>query len=50
MAGGGDFVIEKRHTRNGEVRYDVRYRGADGKERSKTFRTKKDAERYERAQ
>ena len=43
-------MIEKRITRNGEVRYDVRYRGADGKERSKTFRTKKDAERYERAQ
>jgi hypothetical protein len=42
-------MIDKRVTRAGEVRYDVRYRGADGKERSKTFRTKKDAERYERA-
>ena len=43
-------MIEKRRTRGGEVRYEVRYRGADGNERSKTFRTKKDAERYQRAQ
>jgi integrase len=43
-------MIERRHTRTGEVRYEVRYRGADGNERSKTFRTKKDAERYQRAQ
>ncbi|MGH9036332.1 MAG: tyrosine-type recombinase/integrase, partial [Acidimicrobiia bacterium] len=43
-------MIEKRTTRNSESRYEVRFRGADGKERSRTFRTKKEAERYERAQ
>jgi integrase len=43
-------VIEKRTTRNGECRYEVRLRGVDGRERSRTFRTKKEAERYERAQ
>lgn len=43
-------MIEKRSTRNGESRYEVRLRGADGKERSRTFRTKREAERYERAQ
>ena len=43
-------MIDKRRTRAGDVRYEVRYRGVDGKERSKTFRTKKDAERYERSQ
>lgn len=43
-------MIDKRRTRSGESRYEVRLRGADGKERSRTFRTKKEAERYERAQ
>ena len=43
-------MIDRRLTGNGEVRYEVRYRGVDGKERSKTFRTKKDAERHERQQ
>jgi integrase len=43
-------MIGKRRTSDGEVRYDVRYHGANGRERSKTFRTKKDAERYERTQ
>jgi integrase len=43
-------VIEKKMTRSGEPRYEVRLRGADGKERSRTFRTKKEAERYERGQ
>ncbi len=43
-------MIEKRETKRGEIRYDVRIRGVDGKERSRTFRTRKDAERYERAQ
>src|SRR5205807_10243038 len=43
-------MIEKRRTRGGELRYDVRLRAADGKERSRTFRTKKEAERYERSQ
>jgi integrase len=42
-------MIAKRTTKNGDVRYDVRLRGPDGQERSKTFRTKKEAERYERA-
>jgi integrase len=42
-------MIDKRTTRSGEVRYEVRVRGTDGKERSRTFRTKKEAERYERA-
>src|SRR5439155_27343157 len=44
-----EAVIERRQTRAG-VRYEVRMRGVDGKERSRTFRTRKDAERYERAQ
>jgi len=43
-------MIEKRRTQSGEVRYEVRLRGTDGKERSRTFRTKKEAERYERTQ
>ncbi len=43
-------MIDKRLTRSGEARYEVRVRGADGKERSRTFRTKKEAERHERAQ
>lgn len=43
-------MIEKRSTRNGESRYEVRLRGVDGKERCRTFRAKKEAERYERAQ
>ncbi len=43
-------MIDKRRTRHGEIRYEVRMRGGDGKERSRTFRTKKEAERYERSQ
>lgn len=43
-------MIDKRRTSNGEVRYEVRLRGTDGKERSRTFRTKKEAERHERTQ
>src|SRR5215207_9162540 len=46
----GGSVIDKRTTRTGEARYEVRLRGVDGKERSRTFRTKKEAERYERSQ
>lgn len=42
-------MIDKRSTRSGEARYEVRVRGTDGKERSRTFRTKKEAERHERA-
>jgi len=41
-------MIDKRTTRSGEARYEVRVRGTDGKERSRTFRTKKEAERHER--
>lgn len=43
-------MIAKKQTRTGESRYEVRLRGLDGKERSRTFRTRKEAERYERAQ
>jgi integrase len=43
-------MIKKKTTRGGETRYEVRVRGTDGKERSKTFRTRKEAERHERAQ
>jgi len=46
---GHEAVIERRVTRSG-ARYEVRLRGPDGKERSKTFRTRKEAERYERAE
>lgn len=41
-------MITKKTTRRGEVRYEVRLRGPDGKERSRTFRTRKEAERHER--
>ena len=37
--------VKKRETSRG-VRYDVRYRGTDGTERSKTFRTRHDADRF----
>ena len=43
-------MIKKRRTSAGEARYDVRLRSLDGTERSRTFRTRKEAERYERAQ
>jgi integrase len=43
-------MIERKTTTGGEARYEVRMRGNDGKERSRTFRTRKEAERYERAQ
>ena len=33
--------IDKRKTTKGEWRYEVRYRGPDGKERTRTFRTRK---------
>jgi hypothetical protein len=38
-------MIAKKQTRSGESRYEVRLRGLDGKERSRTFRTRKEAER-----
>lgn len=43
-------MIERKRTSRGEPRYEVRLRGLDGKERSRTFRTLKEAERYERSQ
>lgn len=42
-------MISRRPVASGN-RYDVRLRGPDGRERSKSFRTRKDAERYEREQ
>ncbi len=43
-------MIEKHQTKAGQTRYEVRLRGADGRERSRTLRTRKEAERYERGQ
>ncbi len=40
--------IQRRTTASGVVRYQVRLRGPDGRERSRTFRTRKAAESYER--
>ena len=37
--------IDRRTTASG-VRYEVRYRAPDGKERSRTFRTRRDADRF----
>ncbi len=37
--------VTRRQTRGG-VRYEVRYRAPDGRERSKTFRTRRDADRF----
>lgn len=42
-------MIERRQSRTG-IRYEVRLRGPDGRERSRTFRTRKEAEHYERDQ
>jgi integrase len=42
-------MIDRRATRGG-VRWEVRFRAPDGKERSRTFRARKDAERFEREQ
>jgi uncharacterized membrane protein YkoI len=41
--------IERTLTAKGEPRYEVRYRGPDGRERSRTFRTREAAEAYNRA-
>ena len=38
--------IDRRKTKAGEKRYEVRYRTPEGTERSKTFRTYKDAQRF----
>ena len=42
-------MIKTRQTKSG-VRYEVRYRDPIGRERSRTFTTKKLAEKYEREQ
>jgi integrase len=44
------MAIQRRSTAGGEPRYEVRMRGPDGRERSRTFRTRKAAEGYEREQ
>lgn len=38
--------IERRKTAKGGNRWEVRYRAPDGSERSRTFRTRRDAEKY----
>jgi integrase len=38
--------IERKRTTKGENRYEVRYRAPDGRERSRTFRNRRDAERF----
>jgi len=38
--------IDRRKTATGENRWEVRYRAPDGRERSRTFRTRRDAEKY----
>ena len=38
--------IERRETKSGEVRWEVRYRALDGSERSRTWKTKRDAKRF----
>lgn len=43
-------MIKHRKTSTGAMRYDVRLRGPDGKERSRTFRTKQEAKAYENAE
>jgi integrase len=40
--------IDQRKTKSGEVRYDVGYRGPDGRARRKTFRRAKDAQAFKR--
>jgi hypothetical protein len=49
MTKGRWLMIERRAVRTG-VRYEVRLRGPDGKERSGSFRTRKEAERHERSE
>lgn len=42
--------IDRRRTTKGETRREVRYRAPDGTERSKTTRTRKEAETYAAAE
>jgi integrase len=46
---GGEPVIKARKTKSG-MRYDVRIRRPDGTVYNRTFKTKKEAERFERAE
>ncbi|MEM9611664.1 MAG: tyrosine-type recombinase/integrase [Actinomycetota bacterium] len=39
-------MVQRRVTKGGEVRWDVRLRYPDGRQYSKTFRSKREAERY----
>jgi integrase len=43
-------LIERRTTSAGQVRYEVRIRALDGRERSRTFRSKREAKDYEAAE
>ncbi len=43
-------MIERRTTSSGRVRYEVRLRAPDGRERSRTFRSKAEAKAYEAAE
>lgn len=43
-------MIERRTTSAGQVRYEVRIRALDGKGRSRTFRSKREAKDYEAAE
>ncbi len=43
-------MIERRTTSSGQVRYEVRLRAPDGRERSRTFRSKAEAKAYEAAE
>lgn len=40
--------VERRHTKSGGTRYDVRLRSPDGKQLKRSFRTRREADRYER--
>jgi integrase len=40
--------IDKRKTKGGEWRYEVRYRGSDGRERSRSFPTRKRADAFKK--
>ena len=47
---GPSVSIEPRINRSGQRRYEVRLRGPDGREQSRTFRTKKEAEHFQATQ
>jgi len=43
-------VIERRTTKTGKIRYEVRLRAPDGRERSRSFPSKREAKSYEAAE